>query len=51
MELLQADALFRGQPELITELEDMGRPRVPIELRRQGQAHAAADVEIGDLLL
>jgi hypothetical protein len=50
MELLHADALV-GQPELITQLEDMDRPRIPIKLRRQGQAHAAAGAEIGDLLL
>jgi hypothetical protein len=51
MEFLHAGALFLGQPELVTQLKDMDGARVPIELRRQGQAHAAAGAEIGDLLI
>jgi hypothetical protein len=51
MELLHAGALVLGQPELVTELKDMNRARVPVKLRRQGQAHAAAGAEIGDLLI
>jgi hypothetical protein len=51
MELLHAGPLFLGQPELITQFEDMDGAWVPIELRRQGQAHAAAGAAIGDLLI
>jgi hypothetical protein len=51
MELLHTRALLLGQLELVTQLKDMDRARVPVELRRQGQAHAAAGAEIGDLLI
>ena len=51
MELLYAGALFLGPSEWITQPEDMDRSRVPIELRRQGQAHATASAQIGNLFI
>lgn len=51
MELLHAGALFLRLPELVTQLEDVNRARVPIEFRWKGQAYAATGAEIGDRLI
>jgi hypothetical protein len=36
---------------MIAQLEDMDRTWISVEFRRQGQAHAAASAEIGNLLV
>jgi cell division protease FtsH len=51
MEFLDAGALLPGQPEPVAQLQDMDRPRIAIELRRQCEAHAPTGPQIADLLV
>jgi hypothetical protein len=50
-EALNLDALIRGQVKPITELENMARAGISVELGGKRQAHATSGSKIVDLLL